>query len=36
VSIEPELFDTPQGRKLRIPADAGYDLTEIFARDSGL
>jgi 8-oxo-dGTP pyrophosphatase MutT (NUDIX family) len=36
VSIEPELFDSPDGRKVRIPADAGYDLIEILARDSGL
>lgn len=36
VPVEPELFDAPRGKSLRIPAEAGYALTEILARDSGL
>ena len=36
VAVQPELFDAPRGKSLRIPAEAGYALTEILARDSGL
>jgi 8-oxo-dGTP pyrophosphatase MutT (NUDIX family) len=36
VPVEPEPFESPAGRKIRIPAESGYALTEIFARDSGL
>jgi 8-oxo-dGTP pyrophosphatase MutT (NUDIX family) len=36
VPVEPELFDAPRGRSLRIPVEAGYALSEILARDSGL
>jgi 8-oxo-dGTP pyrophosphatase MutT (NUDIX family) len=36
VPVEPELFDAPRGRSLRIPTEAGYALTEILASDSGL
>jgi 8-oxo-dGTP pyrophosphatase MutT (NUDIX family) len=36
IPVQPELFDAPRGKSLRIPAEAGYALTEILARDSGL
>jgi 8-oxo-dGTP pyrophosphatase MutT (NUDIX family) len=36
VPVQPELFDAPRGPSLRIPAEAGYALNEILARDSGL
>jgi 8-oxo-dGTP pyrophosphatase MutT (NUDIX family) len=36
VPVEPQPFEGPQGRMLGIPAAAGYALTEILAKDSGL
>ncbi len=36
VPVQPELFEGARGPSLRIPVDAGYSLTEILARDSGL
>jgi 8-oxo-dGTP pyrophosphatase MutT (NUDIX family) len=35
VPVEPQLFDHPDGLALRIPADAGYDVTEVLVRDVG-
>jgi hypothetical protein len=35
VPVEPQLFDHADGPALRIPADAGYDITEILVRDVG-
>jgi 8-oxo-dGTP pyrophosphatase MutT (NUDIX family) len=35
VPVEPQLFDHPDGPALRIPANAGYDITEILVRDVG-
>jgi 8-oxo-dGTP pyrophosphatase MutT (NUDIX family) len=34
--IEPEAFDGPNGRVLRIPADSGYGLTEIPMAEAGV
>jgi hypothetical protein len=35
VPVQPELFDHPDGPALRIPSNAGYDVTEILVRDVG-
>jgi 8-oxo-dGTP pyrophosphatase MutT (NUDIX family) len=35
VTVSPELFDSPEGPALRIPADAGYDVTEVLVKDTG-
>jgi 8-oxo-dGTP pyrophosphatase MutT (NUDIX family) len=35
VPVQPELFDHPDGPALRIPAEAGYDVTEVLVRDVG-
>jgi 8-oxo-dGTP pyrophosphatase MutT (NUDIX family) len=35
VTVEPQVFEHPDGPALRIPADAGYDVTEILVRDIG-
>jgi 8-oxo-dGTP pyrophosphatase MutT (NUDIX family) len=35
VPVQPELFESPDGPALRIPADAGYDMTEVLVRDVG-
>jgi 8-oxo-dGTP pyrophosphatase MutT (NUDIX family) len=35
VRVEPEMFEGPGGRMLRIPADAGYDVTEILMAEAG-
>jgi len=35
VPVQPELFDSPDGPALRIPANAGYDQTEVLVRDVG-
>jgi 8-oxo-dGTP pyrophosphatase MutT (NUDIX family) len=35
VPVQPQLFESPDGPALRIPADAGYDVTEILVRDVG-
>lgn len=35
VPVSPELFESPDGPALRIPAEAGYDVTEILVRDVG-
>jgi len=36
VTVEPRPFDSADGPALRIPADAGYDITEILVKDSGI
>jgi 8-oxo-dGTP pyrophosphatase MutT (NUDIX family) len=35
IPVSPELFDHPDGPALRIPAEAGYDVTEVLVRDVG-
>lgn len=35
IPVQPELFDHPDGPALRIPAEAGYDVTEVLIRDVG-
>ena len=35
VTVSPEPFDSPDGPALRIPADAGYDVTEVLVKDTG-
>jgi len=35
VTVSPELFDSPEGPALRIPADAGYEVTEVLVKDTG-
>ena len=35
VTVEPREFDSPEGPALRIPADAGYDVTEVLMRNIG-
>jgi 8-oxo-dGTP pyrophosphatase MutT (NUDIX family) len=35
VPVSPEPFDHPDGPALRIPAEAGYDVTEVLLRDVG-
>jgi hypothetical protein len=35
IPVWPELFDHPDGPALRIPAEAGYDVTEVLVRDVG-
>ena len=35
VPVSPQLFDHPDGPALRIPAEAGYDVTEVLLRDVG-
>jgi 8-oxo-dGTP pyrophosphatase MutT (NUDIX family) len=35
VPVSPELFESPDGPALRIPANAGYDQTEVLVRDVG-
>jgi len=35
VTVSPEPFDSPDGPALRIPADAGYDITEVLVKDTG-
>ena len=35
VPVSPELFESPDGPALRIPAAAGYDQTEVLVRDVG-
>jgi len=35
VPVQPQLFDHPDGPALRIPAEAGYDVTEVLIRDIG-
>jgi 8-oxo-dGTP pyrophosphatase MutT (NUDIX family) len=35
IPVQPELFDHPDGPALRIPAEAGYDVTEVLVRDVG-
>lgn len=35
VPVQPQLVDSPDGPMLRIPANAGYDITEVLVRDVG-
>ena len=35
VTVEPQLFESPDGPALRIPPAAGYDLNEVLVRDVG-
>jgi hypothetical protein len=35
VPVSPQPFDHPDGPALRIPAEAGYDVTEVLIRDIG-
>ena len=35
VPVSPQLFDHPDGPALRIPVEAGYDVTEVLLRDVG-
>jgi 8-oxo-dGTP pyrophosphatase MutT (NUDIX family) len=35
VPVSPQPFDHPDGPALRIPAEAGYDVTEVLLRDVG-
>jgi len=35
VTVAPQQFDSPGGPALRIPANAGYDVTEVLMRDIG-
>jgi 8-oxo-dGTP pyrophosphatase MutT (NUDIX family) len=35
IPVQPQLFDHPEGPALRIPAEAGYDQTEVLVRDVG-
>ncbi|MDB5392985.1 MAG: hydrolase [Rhodospirillales bacterium] len=35
VPVQPQLVDSPVGPMLRIPAEAGYDITEVLVRDVG-
>jgi 8-oxo-dGTP pyrophosphatase MutT (NUDIX family) len=35
VTVEPQEFDSPDGPALRIPADAGFDVTEVLVRSIG-
>lgn len=36
VAVEPQPFEGPDGPALRIPADAGYEVTEVLIKDSGI
>jgi 8-oxo-dGTP pyrophosphatase MutT (NUDIX family) len=35
VPVQPQLVDSPDGPMLRIPPEAGYDITEVLVRDVG-
>jgi hypothetical protein len=36
VTVCPEVYDTPDGPRIRIPADAGYDIPDMPMRPSWL